>query len=204
MKKICENWKQVIPAGTYGPQYWNEFSTRASAVSAEVFRVKTVAEARGVISELVKSASAKKAVMTENPYANAAGLIELFRSLDVEVYTETPDIRTHCDTADFGISAVEFGIAETGSLCQDATAIEDRLVSTLPPVHIAFFNSNYILPSVEAAVEIISGVFERGYLSFITGPSRTADIERVLTIGVHGPCRLVIIAVDEEVAGGAQ
>ncbi|MPN43910.1 Lactate utilization protein C [bioreactor metagenome] len=81
----------------------------------------------------------------------------------------------------------------------DGYAIEHRLVSMLPPLHIVFMNSNYIVPGVNEAFEVISKVFNRGYISFITGPSRTADIERVLSIGVHGPCRFVIIAVDEEI-----
>lgn len=202
MKKVCENWKQVLSAGVCGPQYYDEFSMRATAAAAEVFRVKTIIDAKEVISELAKKANAKKVVMTQNPYVTAAGLGELFATLNIETYTDAPGIRTHCDTADFGISAVEFGIAETGSVCQDAYAIEERLVSTLTPVHIVFLNSNFILPSVESAVSVFSDIFERGYLSLITGPSRTADIERVLTIGVHGPSRLVIIAVDEEIPGG--
>lgn len=203
MKKVCENWKQVLPAaGEYGPQYFEEFSMRATAVSAEVYRVKSIADVPIVISELARTTNAKKVVMTDNPYTKAAGLVNLFETLNIETYTDAPGIRAHCDTAELGISAVEFGIAETGSVCQDAYAIEDRMVSTLPPVHIAFLNSNYILPSIESAVDVFSTVFERGYLSLITGPSRTADIERVLTIGVHGPSRLVIIAVDEEAMGG--
>jgi L-lactate dehydrogenase complex protein LldG len=59
-----------------------------------------------------------------------------------------------------------------------------------------------ILPGLKEAFELIAGVFERGYLSLITGPSRTADIERVLTIGVHGPSRFVLIAADLEISGG--
>lgn len=203
MKKVCENWQQVLPAaGDYGPQYFEEFSMRATAASAEIYRVKSIADIQGVISGLAKTANAQKVVMTNNPYTKAAGLLSLFETLNIETYTDAPGIRAHCDTAELGISAVEFGVAETGSVCQDAYAIEDRMVSTLPPVHIAFLNSNYILPSIESAVEVFSNVFERGYISLITGPSRTADIERVLTIGVHGPSRLVIIAVDEDVMGG--
>ncbi|MCX7780588.1 MAG: lactate utilization protein [Negativicutes bacterium] len=202
MKKVCENWRDALPAGIWGPQHFEEFAARAASVAAEVIRVKTIAEIPDVLSQLVQNVSAKKIVMTENRYVKAAGLIDLFKSMQIETYTSGPDIRAHCDTADLGLSAVEFGIAETGSVCQDAYAVEDRLVSTLPPIHAVFLNSNYILPSIESAVEVFSNVFERGYLSLITGPSRTADIERVLTIGVHGPSRFIIIAVDEEVAGG--
>ena len=67
----------------------------------------------------------------------------------------------------------------------------------------AAFNPANIVPGIAEAFEIISESFDRGYIGFITGPSRTADIERVLTIGVHGPSRFAIIAVDEEPKGGA-
>jgi L-lactate dehydrogenase complex protein LldG len=202
VKKVCEDWREVLPAGVYDPHYFEEFSTRATNAAAEVFRVKTVADAKDILSQLIQNINAKKVVMTNNAYTNAANLLEFFHSRNVEAYTDAVNIRTHCETADLGISSVEFGIAETGSVCQDAYAIEDRLVSSLTPIHVAFLNSNYILPSVESAVDVFSHVFKRGYLSLITGPSRTADIERVLTIGVHGPSRLIIIAVDEEITGG--
>ena len=202
MKKVCDNWKQALPIGGYGPQYFDEFSMRASAAAAEVFRAQTIKDAAGIIADLVQRENGKKVVLADCPYTKQAGIKDLLSARGVEVFTDAPAIREHCETADFGISGVEFGIAETGSVCQDAYAIEDRLVSTLTPVHIAVLNSNYILPSVESAVEVYSRVFDRGYLSFITGPSRTADIERVLTIGVHGPGRLVLIAIDEEAPGG--
>jgi len=76
-----------------------------------------------------------------------------------------------------------------------------RLFSS--PLHIAFMESRNIVPEIGDAIDIISGFFTEGYVSWLTGPSRTADIERVLTIGVHGPGRLVIIAVDEGMDGGA-
>lgn len=203
MKKVCENWPQVLPETLCGPQFFDEFAQRAEAAAAEVFRVQTFKEAGSLVEKLAQTANARKVVMTKNAYASAVNLENLFQTLQIETYTLPADIRQQAETADLGISAGEFGIAETGSVCQDAYAIEDRLVSTLPPVHIIFLNSSLIVPSVEKAVDVFSGVFTRGYLSLITGPSRTADIERVLTIGVHGPSRLVIIAVDEPLSGGA-
>ena len=64
------------------------------------------------------------------------------------------------------------------------------------------FTAPISFPESTEAFDIISRSFDRGYVGFITGPSRTADIERVLTIGVHGPSRFAIIAVDEEPKGG--
>lgn len=199
MKKVCENWKQSFPAGKFGEQYFSDFETKAKAAAAEIFRVKTAAEGKQIIAELAKSTGAKKVVTVDSPLQNASGINDELKNMGIEIYTSAVDIAEHAETADIGISAVEFAIAETGSVCMDGYAVEHRLVSMLPPIHVVFMNSNYIVPGVNEAFEIISKVFNRGYISFITGPSRTADIERVLTIGVHGPSRFIVIAVDEEI-----
>ncbi len=195
-------WKRHFPTNKSGAHLFPEFEMRAKAVSAEVFHVLTVAEAREALIRLVDSIQAKKAVVVESPLQKAAGITEALRSRGVAVYTEPEEIAAHADTADIGISGVEFGIAETGSVFQDGYAIATRLVTILPPLHVVFLPSANIVPGITEAFEIISQSFDRGYIGFITGPSRTADIERVLTIGVHGPSRFAIIAVDEEPKGG--
>lgn len=203
MKKVCENWRQAFPSENVGEHLFPEFEKRASAASAEVFRVKTAAEAQEVVANLAKFTNAKKVVTVNSPLQQAAGINEHLSSMGVTVYTELTDITEHAESADIGISTVEFGIAESGSVCMDGYAFESRLVSMLPPIHIAFMSSKNVVLGITEAFEVISKVYDRGYVSFITGPSRTADIERVLTIGVHGPSRFVLIAIDEEVAGGA-
>ncbi len=200
MKRICDNWQDKLPTGKSGSHLYEEFELRARNVAAEVFRVRTVVEACSVIANLAESVNAEKVVVANGSLQQAAGIVSALKSAGVAVYSDPGEIREHVETADMGISSVEFGIAETGSVCQDAYAIEDRLVSSLPPMHVALLNSSNIVPGINDALDVISGSFARGYMSFITGPSRTADIERVLTIGVHGPIRFVVVAVDEEVA----
>jgi L-lactate dehydrogenase complex protein LldG len=195
-------WKRHFPTEKSGVQLFPEFEMRAKAVSTEVFHVPTAEEAREALIRLVDSVKAKKAVVVESPLQKAAGITEALRSRGVAVYTEPEEIAAHADTADIGISGVEFGIAETGSVFQDGYAIATRLVTILPPLHVVFLPSANIVPGISEAFEIIAKDFKSGYLGFITGPSRTADIERVLTIGVHGPGRFAIIAVDEEPKGG--
>lgn len=202
MNSTVVTWKQLVATEKSGVQLFPEFEMRANAVSAEVFHVSTVSEARDTLIRLVASVQAKKAVVVESPLQKAAGITEALRSSGVAVYTDPEEIAAHADTADIGISGVEFGIAETGSVFQDGYAITTRLVTILPPLHVVFLPSANIVPGITEAFEIIAQNFDRGYLGFITGPSRTADIERVLTIGVHGPGRFAIIAVDEEPKGG--
>jgi L-lactate dehydrogenase complex protein LldG len=72
----------------------------------------------------------------------------------------------------------------------------------LPFVNVVFVNANYMVENITSACQIIGKVFQKGYCGFVTGPSRTADIERVLSLGVHGPNKLIIIAVENE--GGAK
>lgn len=203
MKRTCDNWQDKLPAGKSGSHLYEEFELRAKNVSTEVFRVKRADEAGKIILDIVKETGAKSVALVSCSLIEASGIVAKLKNNGVTVYTEQGDIAENVGTADIGISGVEFGIAECGSVCQDALAIESRLVSSLPPLHIAFMESRNIVPGIEDAIDIISGFFTEGYVSWITGPSRTADIERVLTIGVHGPGRFVIIAVDEGADGGA-
>jgi L-lactate dehydrogenase complex protein LldG len=196
-------WKRHLSAETSGALLFPEFKMRAEAVSAEVLHVPTASEARETLLRLVSAAGVKKAVVVESPLQMAAGITEALRSREIAVYTDPGEIAAHAATADIGISGVEFGIAETGSVFQDGCAITTRLVTILPPLHVVFLPAAKIVPGITEAFEIIAENFESGYFGFITGPSRTADIERVLTIGVHGPSRFAVIAVDEEPKGDA-
>lgn len=202
MKKTCEDWKRHFPAGKFGAHFFPEFEMRAKSVSAEVLRVSDAAGAREALLGLVSDAGARTAVVVESPLQEAAGITEALRSRGIVVYTEPADIAAHADTADIGISGVGFGVAETGSVFQDGYDIATRLITILPPLHVVFLASENIVPGIEEAFEVIAPGFERGYVGLITGPSRTGDIERVLTIGVHGPSRFAIIAVDGDGKGG--
>lgn len=105
--------------------------------------------------------------------------------------------RENAAAAKVGISQLDWAMASTGSLIQNAAAIEQRLVSTLPAIHIALIATSRLVPDYAAVFARIRPE-QTNYLSFITGPSRTADIERVLTIGVHGPEKLIIVFFDEQ------
>jgi L-lactate dehydrogenase complex protein LldG len=95
---------------------------------------------------------------------------------------------------DVGISTAQAAIAETGTLVLDSTCERHRLVSLVPPVHIAIINASSICETLGDALTLLQKDKEISpAVTFITGPSRTADIELTLAIGVHGPQELYVI-----------
>lgn len=95
---------------------------------------------------------------------------------------------------DVGISTAQAAIAETGTLMLDSEAERHRLVSLVPPVHIAIVEAaNICLTLGEALAAAGQGSSVSPTITFITGPSRTADIELTLAIGVHGPQELYVV-----------
>jgi len=177
---------------------FESFKTRAEAVSAEVHRFPTKTEALNFILELMKKEGvadtpSKYAVWADCPF---------LKNLDTkELSTKVPGLKFQFDRsiakeALIGVTQMDYGIASTGSLVGDQTAIEQRLASSLTFINIALVATSNILADIPALMTKMHPN-HAGFIAFITGPSRTADIERVLTIGVHGPERLVIVAVDE-------
>ena len=94
---------------------------------------------------------------------------------------------------DVGISNAQAAIAETGTLVLDSDCERHRLVSLVPPVHIAVVNASAIVETLSDALTLIQKKEISPAITFITGPSRTADIELTLAIGVHGPQELYVI-----------
>jgi L-lactate dehydrogenase complex protein LldG len=102
---------------------------------------------------------------------------------------------------DVGITTAQAAIAETGTLVLDSSRERNRLVSLVPPVHIAIVDAASIFQTLgEALAFIHQGGNISPAVTFVTGPSRTADIELTLAIGVHGPQQLHIIINEGESA----
>lgn len=97
---------------------------------------------------------------------------------------------------DAGITMAQAAIAETGTLVLESSCERHRLVSLVPPIHIAIINAEDLCPTMNEALKLVRGHAAAEMspaITFITGPSRTADIELTLTIGVHGPKELYVI-----------
>jgi L-lactate utilization protein LutC len=105
-----------------------------------------------------------------------------------------------------GIVMPVAGVAETGSVVLADDSLSLRLLSMLAEVSVAILPVSAILPSLDEAAELLERLGEEGhrYISLVTGPSRTADIERVLTIGVQGPKAFHIIVLLDEGASGTE
>ncbi len=176
-----------------------EFKRRAEAVSAEVHRFAGKGEAVEFIVKYLHEAGVADRLQF---YAVWAGDLFLDQADKNTLAKRVPGVkfdvtRENAAAAKVGISQLDWAMASTGSLIQNAQAIEERLVSTLPTIHIALIATSRLVPDYAAVFARIRPE-QTNYISFITGPSRTADIERVLTIGVHGPEKLIIVFFDEQ------
>jgi L-lactate dehydrogenase complex protein LldG len=97
--------------------------------------------------------------------------------------------------ADLGVTGCECLVAQTGSIVVTARAAGGRAVSVLPPVHLVLARRLQIVPDLDWAIKLLTDRYHGRWpsaLSVITGPSRTADIEKILVLGAHGPKRLVL------------
>lgn len=109
-------------------------------------------------------------------------------------------LRRHADDIHTALTSVDWGIAETGSLVIDSRSEDTRIATMLCDSHVAVLPATRIRPdamSLEKELQQILKGKGPAYTAFITGASRTADIERVLAIGVHGPKELHILIMEE-------
>ena len=194
------------------------FISKAELVSARVSRIKTLDEAfaytvalcdgKEMCPLLVSGCELNLSEPSLQLCREKTGKIIAAPGLDPEQYAalrilcadkgmELIDsgLRRHLGGLDIGFTVCDLGIAETGTLVLNSASEEVRLATMVSETHVAVLPvSKLRATSYEAEPELLAFMGNTpSYLAFITGASRTADIERVLALGVHGPLELHIL-----------
>jgi L-lactate dehydrogenase complex protein LldG len=111
--------------------------------------------------------------------------------------TDQEELRALCATADIGITSADYVLADTGTLVLLSSQREARLISLLPPAHLAVVPRERILTGLDELLTVLPNpALETSSMVLITGPSRTADIEQILVRGVHGPGHITVVIAD--------
>ncbi len=112
-----------------------------------------------------------------------------------------PPLRSHADRIDLCVTWADHGIADPGTIVVRSDSEETRIGTMLSQIHVALLPVEKIKKDSAAVEPDLNRILSEpapSYTAFITGPSRTADIERVLAIGVHGPVELHLILLKED------
>ncbi len=161
-------------------------------LGAQPHRVSSMAGAREQVSVLVTkkiSIASNSAVLTECAVAGLPGV----RS----GITDKQELRSLCASADVGITGADYALADTGTLVMFSSGEEARMISLLPPVHVAVVPASRILSSLDQLLTTLPLPAERtSSMVLITGTSRTGDIEQILVRGVHGPGEVHVVVVE--------
>lgn len=108
-------------------------------------------------------------------------------------------MREHLAGVDIGFTIADYGIANTGTLMVDCPSEELRLATMVSEFHVCILPKSKIRANTYAVEKMMLTRMKKApnYMAYITGASRTADIERVLTMGVHGPLELHILILED-------
>jgi L-lactate dehydrogenase complex protein LldG len=171
-----------------------QFKQKYESLAGVVHLVSGVEEAAKAVAVIVSEAKAGRVAFGEFPETLREVLEQSCATLRSEVVQppyRSADLPGAIDAAQVGISPAEFAIAETGTLVEFATDDALRLVSSLPRVHVGVVRAADLVATLRNAAGRMRTFYEQNpkhaTVTFISGPSRTADIEMRLTLGVHGP-----------------
>jgi L-lactate dehydrogenase complex protein LldG len=137
---------------------------------------------------LVTEQNIRKATVWDTPSLKQLRIAKLLQTLGVELVSPNAD-KHDMAKCDLGITEADFILPETGTIALYSSAEKPRAVSLLPRVHLAIVAPSTLRPDMH---QVFAEAKDNHYLVFITGPSRTADIELTVTLGVHGPKNLYV------------
>ena len=170
------------------------FEEALTAAKGEVVRAAGLDGALTALEDILRETEAQQAVADATPPVSEIDLPGRFPDVAWHrVGEQDGDTwRAHCAAADIGLSGADAALAETGTIVASSGPGRSRLATLLPPVHIA------LVPATRLTADIFTWTAARqgqipANVTLISGPSKTADIEQTLAVGVHGPKRFIVI-----------
>lgn len=180
---------------THADALYRQFDAALTKVGGVCHRVADMPFAAEAVENIMGGA--------DGPIWTAPMVRDVFPALIDTLEVAGVSIRYPQDPTDvrdqpFGLSVAQQAIAETGSVVLVERELTDRSVGLMTETHIVVCALHDLAPSLDDAGETLAtAASERGsYATLVTGPSRTADIERQLTVGVQGPARLHVIFIE--------
>jgi L-lactate dehydrogenase complex protein LldG len=180
------------------------FEAEAAAVAVTVHRVYGDAAAIDAVTGLLRERRASRALAWDAEWLNCPGLAPAIAAAGITLEScwlpADPEARrarlASLDPVPVGLTGAVAGLADTGSLAVISGPGRGRMASLLPPVHIAVLRAAQIVPSLSHFLASHPDAAAAGSnLVFITGPSRTGDIEMTLSRGVHGPGVVHVVVI---------
>ncbi|MDP6778362.1 MAG: lactate utilization protein [Candidatus Latescibacteria bacterium] len=176
------------------------FKTKYESLAGVVHQARSCSEAIDLMMGVVRDAAANRVAL--GPLADPVAKEAVRACGEAGVQVVAPPYRRDAlpaaiDAAQVGITASKFAIVETGTLVELCTDDSHRLASTLPGTHIGLVLEEDLVEGLSDAASLIRDFYEsnprHATATFISGPSRTADIEMRLTLGVHGPASAHVV-----------
>ena len=140
-------------------------------------------EFSGALEELVTAERVKTAALSDHPHYRNYGVVDVLQRLGVTIVSPDSDQRQLAE-CDLGITVADAALPETGTSLLRTTQGQPDFLSLLPRVHLVLAAPETLLDDIHQAFAMAKG--DRHFV-LVSGSSRTADIEKVLTLGVHGP-----------------
>ena len=188
--------KEFLPfVGNSYEEHKTAFRTLSDKLQTEFVCVKDIKAAHLEINRRAQNAGWKRAGVHRSDLVR-----EVTQNLDLE-FVNTSDGYDVCDLekCDVGISTCDALIAQTASVLVTTQSAGGRALSVLPPHHIVIATADQMVTTMADGFDVLRskhGDDWPSFISFISGPSRTADIERVLVLGAHGPKKLTVILIE--------
>ena len=190
-------------------QSLNRLAQTAAAASWNVRRAGDAEEAANIVAEIAHQAGVKNLVRSAEDVFKRVNIDATLRSIGVSPAILASgrsrgreQLRDMAFRADMGVTGVSYAIAETASCAVTPRRGVARLTSLAPPSLVLLVEAEQVLETLDDffAITRLNRMQARGrtvnYFNFISGPSRTADIEQTLTIGVHGPGDVHMVILD--------